>query len=507
MRQYPRFLAVLALTLLASLTACQAQRSVLIQADGQSRLVPLSRSETVGDALEEAGLTLGEKDRVTPDIYARLPRSGSITVVRVRERTETELETLPFGRKVLLDDFLPKGETRPVQTGVPGQRQRVYLVTLEDGIAVRREQVSDRVTREPVDEVLREGMRGALALAPAPITGSLVYLSSGNAWVVRNSTTSKRPVTFSGDLDGRVLALSANGGDLAYTRRPVSGTGGINSLWLINSLLAADQPLSLQQQDVLGAEWRGDSLLFTTGQSTAGAPGWKANNDLWLLPASGAARQPLPSPGAGGVYAWWGRDYALSPNGKLLAYAAPDEVGVLDLLSGDRRVLASFAPARSNSDWVWTPGLSWKSDSSALAAVVHGSLLAGQPIEDSSVFDLWSFPVNGATGTRLAGDVGMWALPSWSPDGRLLAYGVAREPAASATSGYDLWIMNLEQGASRRFLSGVTWGGSPPQPVVWSPLGVELVVSYQGDLYLAPLAGGQLRALTNDGHSSNAQWR
>jgi resuscitation-promoting factor RpfB len=507
MRQHPPLLAVLALTLLTSLTACQTQRSVLIQADGQSRLVAVSRAETVGDVLQEAGLTLGEKDRVTPDIYARLPRSGSITVVRVRQRTEIELETLPFGRTALLDDFLPKGETRLVQTGVTGQRQRVYLVTLEDGIAIRREQESDRVTREPVDEVLRVGTRGPLALTPAPISGSLVYLSSGNAWVVRNSTTSKRPVTFSGDLDGRVLALSANGGDLAYTRRPVSGTSGINSLWLVNSLLAADQPLSLEQHDVLSAEWRGDSLLFTTGQATAGAPGWKANNDLWLLPAAGVARQPLPSPGAGGVYAWWGRDYALSPNGRLLAYAAPGEVGVLDLLSGERRVLASFAPARADSDWVWAPGLSWKPDSSALAVVVHGSLLAGQAIENSSVFDLWSFPVNGAPGQRLAGDVGMWAVPSWSPDGRLLAYSVAREPAASAASGYDLWIMDLEQGASRRFLSGITWGDLQPQRVVWSPPGAELVVSYQGDLYLARVADGQLRALTNDGRSGNAVWR
>ena len=505
MSPYLRFLTILALTALTSLTACQTQRSVLIQADGQSSLVAVFGAETVGDALEEAGLTLGEKDRVTPDIYTRLTRSGSISVVRVTERTETEDEAIPFEREVLRDDLVQKGETLLAQAGVPGQRQRVYLITLEEGIAIRREQVADRVTKEPVNEVLRVGTKGSLV--PAPITGTLVYLSSGNAWAVRDSTASKRPVTFSGDLDGRVFALSPNGGDLAYTRRPVSGTSGINSLWLVNSLLAADEPLSLDQPDVLYAEWRGDSLLFTTGQATAGAPGWKANNDLWLLPAPGLPRQMLPSLGAGGVYAWWGRDYALAPNGRLLAFAAPDGVGLLDLLSGDRRVLASFAPAHTESDWVWTPSLSWKPDSSALAVVVHGAPLAGEAPENSPVYDLWSFPVDDAAGTRIAADVGMWSLPSWSPGGSLLAYGVAREPGASATSGYDLWIMDLEQGASRPLLTGVTWGGLQPQRVVWSPLGNELVVSYQGDLYLATLAGDPPSALTDDGRSSNAVWR
>jgi Tol biopolymer transport system component len=231
----------------------------------------------------------------------------------------------------------------------------------------------------------------------------------------------------------------------------------------------------------------------------------------FLLPARPRLAPPGGRPtttcGCFGVYAWWGRDYAVAPDGKLLAYAAPDGVGVLELLSGDRRALASFAPARTYGDWVWTPGLAWQPDSSALAVVVHGAPVTGQAPEDSPVYDLWTFPVDGAAGTQLASDVGMWALPSWSPGGRLLAYGVAREPGASATSGYDLRIMDLYDGTTRPLLSGVTWGGLQPQRVVWSPLGDEVVVSYQGDLYLASLAGGPPRALTNDGRSGNAVWR
>lgn len=503
------FLIILLIAWLATLSACQTQRTVLIQADGQSRLVTVIRAETVGDALEEAGLTLGEKDRVTPDIYARLPRSGSISVVRVTERTEMEVEAVPFQREILRDESVQKGETRLVRAGAQGQRQRTYRVTLEDGVPVRRELVEDRISLEPVSEVLQVGTQGSLAAVP--ISGTLAYLSGGNAWVARSSTGNKRPVTFSGDLDGRVFALAPTGGNLAFSRRPVPGTSGINTLWLVDTLLAADQPLALDQPDVLYADWRGNSLLFSTGQATAGAPGWKANNDLWLLPSPGRPRQALPSTGSAGVYAWWGRSYALSPNGKSLAYATASEVGVLDLLTGSRQILASFAPVNTASDWVWTPGLSWKPDGSALAAVVHAPSPAGQPPEDSPAFDLWVFPregpVGGAAGTRLAAGVGMWAMPSWSPDGSRLTYGVAQDPAASAASRYDLTIMDVDHSSPRPLLTSTAWGGLQPQRVAWSPQGNEVVVSYQGDLYLVSLAGGPPRALTDDGRSSNPVWR
>jgi hypothetical protein len=328
---------------------------------------------------------------------------------------------------------------------------------------------------------------------------------------VRRDSASKRPVTFTGDLDGRVFSLSASGGNLAYSRFPVSGTTGINSLWLVNTLLAVDEPLWLRQSDVLYAEWRGDSLLFATGQATPGAPGWKANNDLWLLQAPDMPRQALSSLGAAGAYAWRGREYSLAPNGRLLAYAAADGLGVLDLLSGTRRALAAFAPAPGAGDLVWTPGVAWNPRGGELAAVLPRAPAADQAAggitQTIPVYDLWRVPVDGGAGSRLAAAVGMWAWPSWSPDGARLAYGVARSSGASAASGYDLWIMDLEAGTSRPLLPGETPGGLAPQRVVWSPTGRELVVSYQGDLYLATLAGGPLLALTSDGQSSNPVWR
>jgi dipeptidyl aminopeptidase/acylaminoacyl peptidase len=498
-------LIVLTLAVALTLGACQTQRTVLIQADGKSRLVTITRAETVGDALQEAGVTLGEKDRVSPDFYARLPRSATISIVRVAERTETEVEVIPFSRDVMRDEALARGEAQVLQAGVAGERERAYRITLEDGIAIRRELAGDRVLRPPVNEIVRLGTMGSLPALAVP--GVITYLSGGNAWIVRGNTTEKRPASFTGDLDGRVFTLSADGRELAVTRRPVSPTTSLNALWVVNTLVAMDPAQPQFQVDVLAAAWRGESLIFTTGQATQGPPGWKANHDLWALPATGRLRVALPTLGPAGVYGWWGRDLAASPDGRYLAWAAPDSIGVMDLDSGQRRALTTFAPVQTYGDWVWTPGISWSPDSRSLAAVVHGPPVGGERAEDSPAFDLWALPVDGQPGRALTTSVGMWSLPAWSPTGEMLAFGRAQEPAASSRSRYELWLMRLSDGTARRPLQQSGWAALDPQRVAWSPLGDDLVVEHLGDLYLVAFFGGQPRPLTDDGRSSLPQWR
>jgi len=485
-------------------SACQTQRTVFIKADGQARLVPIYRAETVGDALAEAGITLGPHDKVSPDIYTPLPRSGTITVVRVTERLESERLPIPFEQEILRDESLPKGQTRLVRLGVAGERQRTYRVIYEDGQEVRRELVTDLVLQGPVSEVILVGTRGRLE--SVPISGTIAYLSGGNAWIMRANSANKRPLTFSGDLDQRVFALSGDGRWLAFSRR-ASGGDNLNTLWLMNTTIVGESPQPLPAADVLYAEWQGNGLLYSTAQATPGSPGWKANNDLWLWPGFGLPSRALPLPIPLGPYAWWGREYALSPDGRLLAYGAADAVGVVDLQTGEQRTLARFPVVHTYSDWVWTPGLTWSPDSRILAAVLHGPPLRGEAPEDSPVFDLWLLPADGSPGRLLVANVGMWALPAWSPRGAYLAYGVSQEPGRSQQSRYELWVLRLGDNQVRRILPIAGWTGLLPQRVAWSPKGDALVVSYLGDLYLVNLETGAPQALTDDGRSSLPRWR
>ena len=87
--------------------------------------------------------------------------------------------------------------------------------------------------------------------------------------------------------------------------------------------------------------------------------------------------------------------------------------------------------------------------------------------------------------------------PSWSPDGRRLAYvGYSRtEPGAGART--DLYVLELATGKVRRVTNDTAFDSSPS----WSPDGTRLVYTANGlggngrDLLIVAMAGGKPRRL------------
>ena len=112
---------------------------------------------------------------------------------------------------------LPAGESRLIQPGQNGLEEVVYRVTREDGKEVRRKEVQRRVIRQAMDEIMMVSSAGQAA--SVPITGTVAYISSGNAWVMRNNSGAARPLTTSGDLDQRVFSLSPDGEPAAVQPR------------------------------------------------------------------------------------------------------------------------------------------------------------------------------------------------------------------------------------------------------------------------------------------------
>lgn len=103
--------------------------------------------------------------------------------------------------------------------------------------------------------------------------------------------------------------------------------------------------------------------------------------------------------------------------------------------------------------------------------------------------------------------------PSWSPDGRAIAYLVDPDPSAgcpygSCASRFELWVMGASGGNAHKLARGIA-GGQPP---TWSPDGRTIAFEHYPpdlltDLYTIRRDGTHLRRLTRTpGGDTPAAW-
>lgn len=510
-------LCVLCLVLSLALSACGEPEPmyVTVLADGEEQWLQVTNPAlTVRDLLEAAGLGLGPLDRVEPDLYVAVTEGMGVVVTRVTETFVTDRQILPFGHKTVRSEGLLAGERKLLQAGSNGELEITYLVTLEDDVEVSKEEVRRQVLSQPVDETVLVGVQGELT--SVPISGTIVYLAGGNAWILRKSSELRRNITGSSDLDGRVFSLSQDGTRLAFSRsNPGEDDAPLNSLWMARTSLVGEEPEYLGVTNVVWAEWAPDGrrLAYSTAERTGGVPGWKALNDLWILTLAEEGTDSesqfgqVLSPTSDIPYAWWGRSYAWSPNGEYLAYAQSDQVGVVFVADGVPVPLASFPEYRTQSHWAWVPTVSWSKDGYLLAFVAHEGDLDGLLPEDSPIFSLWVTGVDGKVRMRLAEEVGMWSQPRWSlADDGLLVYGQAQSPRNSQDSRYELFVMDRDASNKRRLFPPEGLMGLIAPDVAWSPRGGALLFEYEGNLYTVDLATDVLLQVTSDGQGSHPRW-
>jgi 3D (Asp-Asp-Asp) domain-containing protein len=78
-------------------------------------------------------------------------------------RSITQREPIPYSTLRKATTQLRSGTSRTVQNGRNGEKEVVYRVySRPDGVELRREKVSERVVKKPVNEIVQEGQRTTL---------------------------------------------------------------------------------------------------------------------------------------------------------------------------------------------------------------------------------------------------------------------------------------------------------------------------------------------------------
>lgn len=499
---------------------------ITVNVDGQSLQHQLPAGSNVEETLQNAGVELGESDRVEPPLYTLLSDGEEIQITRVREEFETEEEIIPFERQVVRNESLPEGETRLIQLGQNGLQEITYRSVYEDEIEISDNLVKRVVIHEAIPEITMVGVQAIFA--PIPIPGVIAYLSGGNAWIMEDSTANRRPLVTTADLDGRIFALSPNAGWLLYTRKSEKDPAEeINTLWAVSTTGKPKDPLKLGVSNVVHfAGWRpngGTRIYYSTVEPRAAAPGWQANNDLYQVSFSaGWSTNPkeIIEANAGGIYGWWGVNFMWSPNGRELAYARPDGIGIVNISEGKFEPLLDITELSTHSDWAWIPGFTWGGDSRTLYTVTHAPSPNLLSLEESPYFDLSAISTANATNIQISPQTGMFAYPSSSPlrpSGKeymyQLAYLQAIFPSQSESSRYRVVVMDRDGSNRHEVFPPEDAQGINPQTPVWAPEAIPgqegdfLAIVYQGNLWLVDSASGQSHQITGDGLISRIDWK
>jgi hypothetical protein len=516
------FAVILAAALLVSCRSPQVTGSditISVTADGQSRNFTVPAGSTVTQALQSAGIPVGNQDRVEPPPYTVLGDGTSVTLTRVEEVFETEPQIIPFERQVVRNESLPEGETRLVQAGVNGLEELTYRRVLEDDVEISKSVVKSVILQEAIPEIMMVGAQSSFA--PLPIPGRLVYLAGGNVWSIDTSTANRTALVTTGDLDGRIFELSPNGNYLIFTRKSTKPADQeINTLWAVRT--DGSKPFATGILNVVHfADWipGTNSIAYSTVEPRSTSPGWQANNDLHRYSVTTGARARVLEASSGGVYGWWGMTFAFSAEGRL-AYARPDGIGLVDLDGKYLKPLLSVTPFNTHSDWAWLPALTWGADGRTLYFISHAPPPSLVSEEDSPFFDINAVLLENNATVPIAQQTGMFAYPSVSslqasPTERQyqIAYLQAIFPTQSETSRYRVVVMDRDGSNRRTIFPANDAPGLEPQTLAWAPGVIDgqsgnfIALIYQGNLWFVDSGNGQAYQVTGDGLVTRIDWK
>jgi len=130
---------------------------VNIVADGKETQIMTCR-DTVREVLEEASVSLGENDRLDgASLDDKIVKDMDIKVVRVKEEFVEEDIALPYETEKRANKRMDQGKEVVVREGKEGLMKKIYRVVTENGTEILRELVEECIISNPVSKIVEYG--------------------------------------------------------------------------------------------------------------------------------------------------------------------------------------------------------------------------------------------------------------------------------------------------------------------------------------------------------------
>jgi uncharacterized protein YabE (DUF348 family) len=169
------------------LDTVQIQHSYPIDIEVDDQVITTkTTANTVGEALNQAEISLQGMDYSIPNENAPLPANRQIEIVRVHEAIVLQQTVLPYSSEVILDPNTPLDQQRVLENGQYGLMVNRERIRYENEEEVQRTSEAEWIAAEPEDQLIGIGTQVNISTVDTP-QGTLEFWRSLSAYATSYS--------------------------------------------------------------------------------------------------------------------------------------------------------------------------------------------------------------------------------------------------------------------------------------------------------------------------------